>query len=167
MLIHIFNFGFECSARFCFYRYLRHRLHMCVNFGEVLRLDFYFRWYKGKSPRDRRGGPKKTIFWPFFGPNGHNSYHKLLSLLMSELQVLSDQIDMILNWYLLPILKNQHLKITILENFAWFLQKLGFSEAKFSKLVIDIDLKSCLSDHYAPEVHSSERIAFFDKYRGR
>ena len=118
MLIRVFNFGFECSAWFCFYRYLRHRLHMYVNFHEVLRLYFYFRRYKGKSPRGRRRGPKKTIFWPFFEPNDHNTYHKMIFFLSSQLQVHRHQMNIILDWYVLPILKNQPLKIRILADFS-------------------------------------------------
>ena len=167
MLIHIFNFGFECSARFCFYRYLRHRLHMYVNFHKVLRLYFYFRWYKGKSPRDRRQGPKKSIFWPFLSPNANNSYYKMLSLLLSKLQVHPDQIDKISGWYVLSILKNQPLKILIFANFTKNLLKFWFSEADFSKLVIHINPKLCSSDDDAPEVDSRGRISFCDKYCGR
>ena len=118
MLIRVFNFGFECSAWFCFYRYLRHRLHMYVNFHEVLRLYFYFRRYKGKSPRGRHRGPKKTIFWPFFEPNDHNTYHKMIFFLSSQLQVHRHQMNIILDWYVLPILKNQPLKIRILADFS-------------------------------------------------
>ena len=133
MLIRVFNFGFECAAWFHFYRNLRHRLHMCVNFGDDLRLDIYFSSYKGKSPQGPCQGPKKSIFWPFFGPSDHNTCYKILCILLNKLQVHLDQIDIFLGWYLLPILKNQHLKNTILANFALISWKLWFSETKFSK----------------------------------
>ena len=156
MLIRVFNFGFECAAWYHFYRNLRHRLHLCVNFGDDLRLDIYFSSYKGKSPRGPCQGPKKSIFWPFFGPSDHDTYYKILSFLLSKLQVHRDQIDMILGWYLVPILKVWSLKITIFTKLTQNLLKLCFSDADFSKLVKDINLKICLSDQDAPEVYSKE-----------